>query len=330
MAKFLLDKDIAIKQYNSLTHLGEIWYNIKTNPEVGKILEKHTNAIFTSTGIGNLTHLNDLKRAVMLLQGESIQEIKNLVDKGVKGFIVDNEVDLNKLLKVTDDTQLFLRLKFKEHTIYTGKYFVYGINWNRASELIKNLSMDVGIHFHRKTQNIGEWSLVDDISPIISSLEGQITSVNIGGGLPSTYHNSKPLISPILKNIENLKNHLKEKNMKLILEPGRYICAPAVKLETSILNIYDKNLVVDASIYNAAMDTYLYHIRLKVQGEKQSGHRYLIKGRSPDSLDIFRYKVFFDKEKKVGDKITFLNAGAYNFHTDFSDLPKIPTEIIHK
>jgi len=329
MARFLLDPSVAIKQYDSLSHMGEVWYNIKTNPEVGKVLEEKTKAIFTSTGMGNLFHIKDKKRAIVLLQGEKTEEIKKMVNEGVSGFIVDNEMDLNRLLKVTDDTRLFLRLKFKEHTIYTGKYFVYGIDWNRASEIIDRLPLDkIGIHLHRKTQNIGEWSLSRDLAPIIEKLEGKITSVNIGGGLPFNYHNSNPNLTPILERIKELGKNLKEKNMKLIMEPGRYICAPAVRLETKIINSYDKNLIVDASIYNSAMDTFLFHIRLPVENETERGHQCLIKGRSPDSLDMFRYKVFFKEEKKIGDQIIFLNAGAYNFNTEFSDLPKIKTEIV--
>jgi diaminopimelate decarboxylase len=55
----------------------------------------------------------------------------------------------------------------------------------------------------------------------------------------------------------------------------------------------------------------------------------LLKGCSPDSLDIFRYTVNLT-EKKVGDKIIFENAGAYNFHTEFAELPKLETKILDK
>ncbi len=323
MARFLLYPEVALERYRSLKRLGEVWYNLKTNPEVGKVLES-TDAKFVATGSGNLSRI-DPKRAVMLVQGETAEELKGVVDAGVHGFIVDNEPDLKRVLAVTDDTRLFIRIRMKEHTLYTGKYFVYGINWRRAAELVRGLD-SVGIHFHRKTQNVGEWALVDDLKPILERMEVQ--EVNIGGGLPVAYHNSRPDLQPIMASIEKLRDYLREKGMNLVLEPGRYIAAPAVKLETLVVNAYDGNLVVDASIYNASMDTFLFNIRLPVEGEVDRGHRYLIKGRSPDSLDIFRYRVFFPEEKGVGDRVVFLNAGAYNFHTEFSDLPRIPTVIL--
>ena len=326
MARFILDPKLVLAQYKSLQHLGEVWYNLKTNPEVGRVLRKRTDTRFVVTGLGNLAR-TDPKRAVLLVQGETKDELKKVVDSGIHGFIVDNEPDLNNVLAATDDTRLFLRIKMKEHSIYTGKYYVYGMDWRRAVELVKGLD-HVGIHLHRKTQNVGEWSLIEDLSPVLKAMEGKVSEVNIGGGLPSTYHNSKPNLKPIFARIEKLRDYLHDMGVGLVLEPGRFIAAPAIKLETEIINAYGRNLVVDASIYTAAMDTFLFNIRLPVKGEVEKGHRYLIKGRSPDSLDIFRYKVFFENEKGVGDQLVFLNAGAYNFHTEFSDLSRIPTVIL--
>ena len=67
-----------------------------------------------------------------------------------------------------------------------------------------------------------------------------------------------------------------------------------------------------------------------VEGEigKEKGQPFVIKGISPCSMDLFRYRVYLGAEPKVGDELVFLNAGAYNFSTDFCDLDKIETEIV--
>ena len=77
------------------------------------------------------------------------------------------------------------------------------------------------------------------------------------------------------------------------------------------------------------MDTFIAHIRLLVKDEvtHKEASAYVIKGCTPDSLDIFRYRVFL-KDVKVGDTITFLNAGAYNFSTEFCMLPKLLTKVV--
>ena len=61
--------------------------------------------------------------------------------------------------------------------------------------------------------------------------------------------------------------------------------------------------------------------------ENSDGQHYLIKGNSPTRDDIFRYKVKLDNPG-VGDMITFLNAGAYNYTTDFFGYKKLETKIV--
>jgi len=48
---------------------------------------------------------------------------------------------------------------------------------------------------------------------------------------------------------------------------------------------------------------------------------------TPCSMDLFRYKAYLDNPK-VGDELVFLNAGAYNFTSDFCDLEKIETIVV--
>jgi ornithine decarboxylase len=47
--------------------------------------------------------------------------------------------------------------------------------------------------------------------------------------------------------------------------------------------------------------------------------QYCIKGVTPCSLDLFRYRVYL-RRVSVGDKLIFLNAGAYNFSSNFCNL----------
>ena len=194
----------------------------------------------------------------------------------------------------------------------------------RENKNIKQL----GIHFHRKTQNVSEWNLKEELEDSIEDFS-LLDLVNIGGGIPAEYKNFRKEVSEhIFSKIRELREFLNSKDIKMIIEPGRFIAAPSIKLETEVVNVYDNNVIVDASVYNSAMDTFVANIRLLVEGEKEKGNCYTIKGITPDSLDIFRYKVYFDKEIKVGDKIVFLNAGAYNFSSGYFNLEKVETEII--
>jgi len=44
-------------------------------------------------------------------------------------------------------------------------------------------------------------------------------------------------------------------------------------------------------------------------------------------MDVFRYRAWLE-DPKVGDELVFINAGAYNFSSDFCDLEKLETEIV--
>ena len=338
-AFFELSKSKVIELFNQLKEMDlKITYSLKTNPEVGKILEKETDSFFSVHTVEGLEDVKSFERVWLIAQAWNQDEIKSLIDKGITKFIVDNSADLNILKEFLKKNNaridLLLRMKLKENTIFTGKYFVFGMNAKTVNEQIKELRKNkniekLGVHFHRKTQNVSEWNLVRELNDALSQETfQQIDLINIGGGLPVKYKNtSDKVLESIFKKINELKNFLNEKNIELWLEPGRFLAAQSVKLKTKIISIYDNNVIVNCSIYNTAMDSMLVSIRLLVEQEKEKGKDYTIKGSTPCSLDIFRYNVKLENPK-IGEEITFLNAGAYNFSSDFCNLRKLETRIV--
>jgi ornithine decarboxylase len=338
-AQFFLSKSKLMEQYNVIKDKCDIVsYSLKTNFEVGKLLEKDTSCLQSVHFSRNLEVLKDCSRVLFFLQGQKEEDYKELFSKGVKMFAVDNESDLKSLVTFVEKNDkkiiLFLRMRMKEHTIHTGKHFVFGLSSKQVNTFVKefkdNKSIEsIGVHFHRKTQNIHEWSmqyeLVDSLTQ--ETLEA-IDFLNMGGGIPVSYKNSRAeRITHIFAEMKKLKEWISPFTIKLICEPGRFLAAPCITLKAEIVNIYDKTIVVNCSVYNAAMDTFVAHTRLKVEGELERGEAFTLKGCTPDSLDIFRYRVFLDKPK-VGDTLTFAHTGAYNFHTDFCHLEKIETVVV--
>ncbi|MBT4397166.1 decarboxylase [archaeon] len=331
--RFLLSKSKVIEQYNKIKDLGIVSYSSKTNPLVTKILEENTNSMFSIHFVNELKHIKDKSRVLFLAQAWNEEEIKKLLDLGIKFFVVDNESDLDILLGYLEGKDikinLFLRLKLKENTLRTERYFVFGMGSDvinkRVMELKDNPNLKLGVHFHRKTQNMAEWNLAYEMRYMLKEeVLDSIEYLNIGGGLPSEYANTNvKVIDVILNKIKELKEELK---CKLIIEPGRFISAPAIKLETNIIGIHENNIIVNASVYNSDLDALVVPVKLLVEGEGK-GEAYVIKGVTPCSMDLFRYKVYLENPK-IGDKLVFLNAGAYNFTTNFCELDEIETEII--
>lgn len=342
--QFILSQSKVLQQYQKVRAVADfISYSSKTNPLITPILEQNTDSLFSIHLVNELKHVQDKSRVVFLAQAWTEAEIKTLLDSGIVYFVVDNEVDLDAFLsfleknEVKNKINLLLRLKLKENTLRTERYFVFGMKSDvinkRINEITNNQNLKskinhLGIHFHRKSQNMSEWNYQYEIThSLTEETLNAISIINIGGGLPAEYANTNVQVVPvILQKIKELKDWLNAQNIQLMLEPGRFIAAPAVKLVTTIIGIHENNIIVNASVYNSDMDALIVPVKLLVEGElfQGEGQPYVIKGITPCSMDLFRYRVYLNNQK-VGDQLVFLNAGAYNFSTDFCDLEKMET-----
>jgi ornithine decarboxylase len=339
---FTLSKSKLLEQVKKLEDLNlKISYSYKTNREIGKVLQEIAPQVdFSIHAKEEIQDINDKSKISFFTQAESIKELKEILTRGIKNFVIDNVVDLERILETIKLTQtkinLSLRMKFQEHRIGTGKYFVYGLPSNKVNKIIQEIKDNplidkLGVHLHRKSQNTSEWEIVEEIENSLNeeTLE-RINMINLGGGLPSTYRSSNvDVFDYIFQKLSNAQKFLAEKNIETIIEPGRFLAAPSVKLVTEIIQAYDNNLIINTTIYNCALDNILTGTKMLIKQElpeDQERNHYLIKGNSPTRDDIFRYKVKL-KNPKVGDKIIFLNAGAYNYTTDFFGYKKLETKI---
>jgi ornithine decarboxylase len=340
--KFTLSKNILLDQLRKLQNLNlKISYSYKTNKEIGNLLQKISDVDFSIHSIEEVPMIKDKSKIWFFTQANSLNELTNLLEQGIKKFVIDNELDLNNLLTIIQNKNtkiyLSLRMKFQEHRVGTGKYFVYGLPSKKISSLISELNSNpfiekIGIHLHRKSQNTSEWEITSEIQDSLSknSLE-KINFINLGGGLPTKYKNYSLENYPyIFDKLSSTKKFLDSLKIETHIEPGRFLASPPIKLITKIIQIQEKNIIINTSIYRCALDTLLTGTKLLVFEElsdQEQGDYYLIKGNSPTRDDIFRYKVKL-KNPQLNDKIIFLNAGAYNYTTDFFGYKKIPTEII--
>ena len=334
--RFILYKDKVLKKYSELKDLSlKVSYSLKTNLEVGKILEDESDSMFSVHSLRELERVEDKMRVWYFLLGISEKDLEEIWNIGVRNFVVDLVADLNLLEKFIENKKekikLLLRINLRENTIFSGRYYVFGMKSEIVNEKISSLRENefigkLGIHFHRKTQNVSEWNLKEDLENFLSkeNLE-KIDMINIGGGLPGSYKNTNDkTLEMIFRKILEVKE---EFGKEIIVEPGRFIASNSVDLECKIIAIQGKTIFVNCSIFNSALDTIIANVKLLIEGEKEEGNKYMIKGCTPASEDIFRYEVYLEIPK-VGDTLKFLNAGAYNYFSDFCDLDKIKTIVV--
>jgi len=345
--KFIISKKVIFDQIKVLKEIfDEVSYSFKTNPTIGNIINETNNEdekCFQSIhSINELKQLNKINPEKIWYFPVAINEeiLKELLLKfNLRNFIVDNKSDLKLLVEFIKNKKIkiniLLRMKLKENTLFTGKHFVFGMRVNEIKELIlelkENKDIDkLGIHFHRKTQNVSEWSLKNEIEQSLGEeFLNKIDIINLGGGLPGNYKNiHDKSIENIFTKIKELKDYSDKFNIKLIIEPGRFIASKSVILKSQILAIHENTCFLNISVFNGMLDTIIANVKLIIKDELEMGNSFMLKGITPDSTDILRYRVYLDNPK-IGDEIIFLNCGAYTYTTNFCALPKIKEEIVN-
>ena len=340
--RFVLSRSKVLERYEFLKELcPNISFSIKTNPEVGNILDKETDCFFSIHTPEGLGWVSDLKRVWYLAEGLEEVFFRRLLIYGIENFVIDNEADLETLLKVLGEGRwkinLLLRMRFQETTVYKGRYFLFGLTPEEINSRIPGLRenphiLKLGAHFHRKSQNTGNWNLKYMLQEMLSDKTLEVIDLmNIGGGIPIDYKNTRASnLDYIVEQVRELREWLTEKGIEMVMEPGRPLAGPPVKLEAYITSISGRHITVNASVYNTSLDTIIIPHKLLVEGElpeSEEAESYIIKGCTPCSMDIFRYDVRL-REPKVGDRMVFLNAGAYNFSSSFCNLERPETVVV--
>ena len=175
--RFEISKKKVLEKFDEVKKISDlVSYSSKTNPLVTTILEKERQCFFSIHSVHELKNIKKFSRIVFLAQGWNLKEIEFLIEKGVHFFVVDNIPDLKTLKKYLKQNpskiNLLLRLKLKENTLKTEKHFVFGFDSDFIKKEILNLKKvpqieKIGIHFHRKTQNISEWNLKKDRKSVV-------------------------------------------------------------------------------------------------------------------------------------------------------------------
>ena len=340
---FLISKRQVFENYSALRKLGFlVSYSWKTNPEVGKILNELEDCFFSVHSLNELKQISNFKNIWFFCHALTCEELDLCVKGyGLKNFVVDCETDLNLLVSYVERNNLLvsllLRMKVKEHSVFTERHFVYGMDLQMIKKNVRELEShpnieSVGIHIHQRTQNVSSWNFLDEIVENLTDELGKIDVINVGGGLPTNYKNTHARVLPsIFSKLELFREKVEGFGVRVFVEPGRFVASSCVKLVCHIMAIEKNVCFLDVSVFNGMLDTIVANVKLPVKGEVEGGkYCYLLKGCTPDSCDIIRYRACFDCERQVGDLVVFENCGAYTYTTNFCALEKIEVKVVEK
>ena len=282
--------------------------------------------------------------------GKTDTEIIEALESGIGYFNIESEAELENLIQLArqqgKQTKAALRVnpdvEVKTHDfLKTGKKETkFGVDIERALKVFSDYGSNETVHLCAIHVHLGTGGKKIDpyveamkkIIPLIDQLRSRgytIEAVDLGGGYGADYEsNSVPSATEYASGIVPL---LKDKDIKLILEPGKSICANAGVMLTRVLYIKHggrkKFIIVDAgmndlirpSLYDAFHFIWPAKVDEKFVPPQREKDLQLDGTEVVDVVGpICEGADFFAKDRALpaverGDLVSVFTAGAYGF-----------------
>ena len=256
-----------------------------------------------------------IKKRVLLINAESESEIRLI-----------NKLSKEKSVKTSIGIRLNPNIAGKTHKKIStgGKNEKFGIIYRDFISLckkikkMKNLKLEgISVHIGSQITNVNPFKKVlFVINKIINSTKINFKYIDLGGGMGISYSKKEKELN-LKQYAKVLDNFVKNKNSKIIFEPGRFIVGNTAILISKITYIKKSNkkyfAILDAGM-NDLMRPALYNAEHQIIPLKKS--QKLFKGNIEfvgpvcESSDKFSFKKKFSKIKE-GEYLALINVGAY-------------------
>jgi diaminopimelate decarboxylase len=311
----------------------------------------------------------DMTKVVFAGVGKTDNEILEALNANIAYFNIESQQELENFVtlaekqKISSPPKAALRInpdiEYKTHAyLATGKKETkFGVDIELAEKIFnkfgKNKYVNLcAIHIHLGTggESIDPFvNAVKKILPLIDKLRAQghtVETLDIGGGYGADYESDTvPSAADYASGIVPL---LKEKKLKLILEPGKTIAANAAVLLTRVLYTKQsgskKFVIVDAAmndlirpaLYNAFHFIWPTRVSEKMMPKKRAKD---LKINGTETIDIVgpicESGDFLAKDRalppvKRGELLEIFTAGAYGFTmaSNYNARPRAPEVLV--
>ena len=275
----------------------------------------------------------DPKKIIFSGVGKSNEEILEGINNEILSFNIESESELFRIEKIASENNkvVDVAIRFNPEVDSGGHEYIktgrkgdkFGISPNdlvlKLSNYIynsKHLRL-IGLACHIGSQ-IGDLESykstainIRQLAEEIDKTGNELKFLDLGGGLGIPYNNDK---TPSPKDLVSIiEEELKDRNEKIILEPGRSITGNAGILLTKVEYIKDNFLVVDAAM-NDLLRPALYNAKHDIWNLKQNDSdtkKWTIVGPVCESSDILAKD--HEMNASEGDILAIKTAGAYGF-----------------
>ena len=256
-----------------------------------------------------------IKKGVLLINTESESEV-NLINKISTKISKKTSIGIRLNPNVTGKTHKKISTGGKDEKF--GLVYNDFINLCKKIRKMKNLKLEgISVHIGSQITNIKPFKeVLSAINKIINKTKINFKFIDLGGGMGISYTKKEKQLN--LKQYAKLVNKfIKNKNSKIIFEPGRFIIGNTAILIAKIIYIKkssNKNFIVLDAGMNDLMRPALYNAYHKIIPLKKNKKKILknveFVGPICESSDKFLSLRNFSKIKE-GDYIAIADVGAY-------------------
>jgi len=308
---------------------------VETIVELGGWLDLATTGetqLVTQLGIdpARCIHTHPIKRDI---------DIRNSLHLGVKIFVADNPDEVRKFETYRDKAELLLRVSFRSPGAVVDLSRKFGCDPEDLldlARLARKLGIPVrGLSFHVGSQAADPSKHVEAIQ-VCSRLMAQakkeklgvFDTLDIGGGYPIEYGQKVADISRFCAPIRAALAKLPAR-LRVIAEPGRYICGPAAIGVSSVMGRAKREghwwYYLDDGLYGSYSGQLFDHAKYPVESLKEGTEKFpsVLAGPTCDSIDVIAENLMLP-QLKAGDLIVGRAMGAYTWASasEFNFFPK--------
>jgi diaminopimelate decarboxylase len=313
----------SVKSNSNITLLKELkkmgsGADVVSAGELLKVIKagiKPNKIVFSGVGKSEEEIKMAIKKKVLLINMESESEAK-LIDKISKKMKKITSVGLRLNPNIVGKTHKKISTGGKDDKF--GLSYKDCINFCKKIKNFKNIKLDgLSVHIGSQITNIKPFKeVLAIIDKLIDKTKIKFKFIDLGGGMGIAYSSMGKKLN--LKLYAKLINKfIKNKKIKIIFEPGRFIVANTSILISKVIYIKKSNnknfIILDAGMNDlmrpALYDAYHEIIPLIKSNKKILGNIEFV-GPICESSDKFLKQKNFSKIKE-GDYVAITNVGAY-------------------
>ncbi|HYJ51308.1 MAG TPA: type III PLP-dependent enzyme [Microbacterium sp.] len=273
---------------------------------------------------GRVIHTHPIKKP---------SEIAEALAAGVRTFVVDNVVELDKFAGAPDDARLLVRLAYRSPHAKSDLSTKFGVGPYEAARLVEQ-ARERGIRVAGFSFHVGSQlddpqrfaAAITDTLGLMGHLEATLgvrfDTLDIGGGFPVAYDSAVTSLEDLAAVIRPVVEPY-ARRLAIIAEPGRILAAEAMTLVTSVVGVSERRdgrwYYLDDGLYGSYSNVLAEDVHPLIFSERQltgpdtdaAVHRWAtLAGPTCDSTDVIAREVLLP-ELAVGDLLVSPAMGAY-------------------